>query len=93
MPISARPVTSPDMLARWCRWGDFAVPRSERALLAFLVAFGGYAARFRRANRGPAYVGPYLLCAGGNTAITAPLYEQCGGRCPAQARSTRARVS
>lgn len=61
------------------RTDDFAVPRSERAVLAFLVAFGGYAARFKHANRGPEYTGPYLLCAGGNTAITARLYQRCGG--------------
>lgn len=61
------------------RTDDFTVPMRERALLAFLVSFGGFMARFRAHNRSPEYLGPYVLCAGGNSAITADLYVRCGG--------------
>ncbi|QUQ67521.1 glycosyltransferase [Kutzneria sp. CA-103260] len=61
------------------RTDDYPVTVWEKAVLAFLIHAGALAARFRREHRGPQFLGPYVLCTGGNSAITADLYERCGG--------------
>lgn len=39
------------------------------------IAFG----KLRPSNKGPQYLGPYLMASGNNLAITAELYLECGG--------------
>jgi glycosyltransferase involved in cell wall biosynthesis len=46
-----------------------------RVVVAVAAAFG----RLRPANRGARYLAPYRMHAGNNMAITAALYEACGG--------------
>jgi hypothetical protein len=46
-----------------------------RVVVAVAAAFG----RLRPANRGARYLAPYRMHAGNNMAITAALYEECGG--------------
>jgi glycosyltransferase involved in cell wall biosynthesis len=46
-----------------------------RALVGLAAAFG----RLRPAHRGAGYLAPYRMHAGNNMAITAELYEACGG--------------
>jgi glycosyltransferase involved in cell wall biosynthesis len=46
-----------------------------RVVVAVAAAFG----RVRPANRGARYLAPYRMHAGNNMAITAALYEACGG--------------
>jgi glycosyltransferase involved in cell wall biosynthesis len=46
-----------------------------RGLVVTAAAFG----RVRRANRAPEYLAPYRMHAGNNMAITASLYQACGG--------------
>ncbi|GIJ68230.1 glycosyltransferase family A protein [Virgisporangium ochraceum] len=46
-----------------------------RVVVAVAAAFG----RLRPANRGTRYLAPYRMHAGNNMAITAALYEACGG--------------
>jgi glycosyltransferase involved in cell wall biosynthesis len=46
-----------------------------RAVVAVAAGFG----RVRPANRGDRYLAPYRMHAGNNMAITAALYEACGG--------------
>jgi glycosyltransferase involved in cell wall biosynthesis len=46
-----------------------------RALVVLAATFG----RLRPAHRGPEYLAPYRMHAGNNMAITAALYEACGG--------------
>lgn len=61
------------------RTDDYPATFGERALLAFLIHAGALAARLRAEHRGPQFLGPYVLCSGGNSAITADLYQRCGG--------------
>jgi len=61
------------------RTDDFRVTTRERVVLAAVVRFGRVVARFRSDRRGAEFLGPYLLIAGFNTAITADLYQRCGG--------------
>jgi glycosyltransferase involved in cell wall biosynthesis len=46
-----------------------------RAMVVSAALFG----RYRAKNRGPDYLIPYAMHAGNNMAITADLYERCGG--------------
>jgi glycosyltransferase involved in cell wall biosynthesis len=46
-----------------------------RAMVVGAALFG----RYRAKNRGPDYLVPYQMHAGNNMAITAALYERCGG--------------
>ena len=46
-----------------------------RSLVVLAAAFG----RVRPAHRGPEYLAPYRMHAGNNMAITAELYQACGG--------------
>jgi len=61
------------------RTDDYPATVWEKSLLAFLIHAGALAARYRAEHRGPQFLGPYVLCTGGNSAITADLYERCGG--------------
>lgn len=61
----------------------------ERYLLPTMVRVLGYYGRHRAAHRDPRYRTPYVLCHGHNLAITAELYQRCGGalRIPLEERS------
>jgi glycosyltransferase involved in cell wall biosynthesis len=61
------------------RTDDFRVTWRERMAVAAVLRLGRVMARFRKERRGPEFLGPYLLVAGSNTAITADLYKRCGG--------------
>jgi glycosyltransferase involved in cell wall biosynthesis len=61
------------------RTDDLRVTLRERMTLASLVRVGVTLARLRPTMRGPEFLGPYVLCVGGNSAITAELYLRCGG--------------
>ncbi|WP_229073684.1 glycosyltransferase [Actinoplanes sp. DH11] len=50
-----------------------------RAFFAGLVAIAALFGRLRPAHRDDAFLAPYRMHAGNNMAITAGLYEQCGG--------------
>src|SRR5262249_56610146 len=72
------------------------VPRGEegsglahRSLSPTVVRRAGLYGRYRRAHRDPRYRAPYVLCHGHNIAITAELYQRCGGtvRVPLRERS------
>lgn len=53
-------------------------PTSAGFLLG-LVEVAAWFGRLRPGNRGPQYLGPYMMTAGCNMAITAELYERSGG--------------
>ncbi|BCY06872.1 glycosyltransferase family A protein [Actinoplanes sp. L3-i22] len=50
-----------------------------RAFFAALVALAAAFGRLRPAHRGDGYLAPYRMHAGNNMAITAGLYQACGG--------------
>lgn len=50
-----------------------------RAFFAVLVTLAAAFGRIRPAHRGDGYLAPYRMHAGNNMAITAELYEACGG--------------
>jgi glycosyltransferase involved in cell wall biosynthesis len=52
-------------------WEKWLLP----AVIGFCATFG----RFRPSNRDPRYLGPYMMSPGSNLALTAALYERCGG--------------
>lgn len=52
-------------------WEKWLLP----AVIGFCATFG----RFRPSNRDPRYLGPYMMSPGSNLALTAELYERCGG--------------
>jgi uncharacterized BrkB/YihY/UPF0761 family membrane protein/GT2 family glycosyltransferase len=52
---------------------------AERRLFPAAVRIAALYGRWRPAHRRPGYRTPYLLCHGHNIAITADLYERCGG--------------
>jgi glycosyltransferase involved in cell wall biosynthesis len=52
-------------------WEKWLLP----AVIGFCATFG----RFRPSNRDPKYLGPYMMSPGSNLALTASLYERCGG--------------
>lgn len=52
---------------------------AERRLLPALVRVSALYGRYRRAHRDPRYLTPYVLCHGHNLALTADLYQRCGG--------------
>ena len=62
------PRTDELRLAAWERW---LLPAVVRAAATF--------GRLRPGNRDAAYLGPYMMAAGCNLAITAALYERAGG--------------
>ncbi|XVV10606.1 glycosyltransferase family A protein [Actinoplanes sp. CA-131856] len=50
-----------------------------RAFFRLLVVLAAFFGRIRPAHRGPEFKAPYRMHAGNNMAITAELYEACGG--------------
>jgi len=58
---------------------DEGVSRTHRALLSAAVEVAAAFGRIRPGNRGPQYLGPYVMAPGCNLAITAKLYEAAGG--------------
>lgn len=61
----------------------------ERRVLPAVTRGLAVYGRYRREHRDQRYLAPYVLCHGHNLAITAALYERCGGalRVPLQERS------
>jgi len=58
---------------------DEAPSLAERHLFPAAVRLAGLYGRYRSAHRGPEFRTPYVLCHGHNLAITAGLYQRCGG--------------
>lgn len=58
---------------------DEGVSAWRRAVLLGAVEVAAAFGRVRPGNRGPDYLGPYVMAAGCNLAITAALYERAGG--------------
>lgn len=58
---------------------DEGVPAWQRGVLVGAVAVAATFGRFRPGNRVPGALGPYVMSAGCNMAITAALYERAGG--------------
>lgn len=61
------------------RTDEFPLRWWERRLLPSVVELAAMFGRLRPGNRDPACLGPYVMCAGCNLAITAELYEASGG--------------
>ncbi|MFG2698271.1 glycosyltransferase family 2 protein [Kitasatospora sp. NPDC048407] len=61
------------------RTDEFRLKLWERRLLPAVVAVAAWFGRFRPGNQDPQYLGRYLMCPGCNLAITADLYQRCGG--------------
>ncbi|HLS04349.1 MAG TPA: glycosyltransferase [Actinomycetales bacterium] len=61
------------------RTDDRSVSPLQQRVLAAAVAIAGAFGRFRPGNQGPDYLGPYMMSAGCNMAITSELYENAGG--------------
>ncbi|GAA1392321.1 glycosyltransferase [Kitasatospora putterlickiae] len=61
------------------RTDEFRLKLWESRLLPAVVATAAWFGRFRPGNQDPRYLGPYLMCPGCNLAITADLYQRCGG--------------
>ncbi|TNY38508.1 glycosyltransferase family 2 protein [Thermomonospora catenispora] len=61
------------------RTDEFPLAWWERRLLPAVLATAAFAGRLRPGNRGPAYLGPYVVMPGCNLAISAALYERAGG--------------
>jgi glycosyltransferase involved in cell wall biosynthesis len=62
---------------------------AHRYLFPTVVRLAGLYGRYRKAHRDPRFRAPYVLCHGHNIAITADLYQRCGGtvRVPLRERS------
>jgi GT2 family glycosyltransferase len=52
---------------------------AERRVFPAAVRLAALYGRWRPEHRGPEYRAPYVLCHGHNLALTADLYERCGG--------------
>jgi len=61
------------------RTDDRDVSVFKQRLLSVAVSVAGTFGRFRPGNQGPDYLGPYMMSAGCNLAITSQLYEHAGG--------------
>jgi len=61
------------------RTDDLPVSRPRLALLNGAVAVAGAFGKVRPGNRDDGYLGPYMMSAGCNMAVTADLYERAGG--------------
>ena len=61
------------------RTDDRPVSRVRQGVLASAVTVAATFGRFRPGNRDPGYLGPYVMTAGCNMAITADLYLRAGG--------------
>lgn len=58
---------------------DEGLPAWQRGVLVGAVALAAVFGRFRPGNRVPGALGPYVMAAGCNTAVTAELYLRAGG--------------
>ncbi|MBB5956832.1 glycosyltransferase involved in cell wall biosynthesis [Saccharothrix tamanrassetensis] len=58
---------------------DEGLSTAKRGLLVAAVEVASLFGRIRPDNRDPRYLGPYVMTAGCNMAITAELYALCGG--------------
>ena len=58
---------------------DEGLPWRTRTLLRGAVSLAEAFGRIRPGNQADGYLGPYMMAAGCNMAITAELYELCGG--------------
>jgi glycosyltransferase involved in cell wall biosynthesis len=58
---------------------DEGVAWAQRVLLAVAVEVASAFGKVRQGNRGPQYLGPYVMAPGCNMAITSALYEAAGG--------------
>ncbi|MEU5691814.1 glycosyltransferase [Actinosynnema sp. NPDC020468] len=58
---------------------DEGLPAVTRWVLVAAVEIASVFGRFRAGNRDPRYLGPYVMTAGCNMAVTAELYELAGG--------------
>lgn len=61
------------------RTDEFPLRLWESRLLPAVVSLAAAFGKLRPGNRDPEYLGPYIMCPGCNLAITADLYERCGG--------------
>lgn len=61
------------------RTDEFRLKFWESRLLPAVVSVAATFGRFRPGNQDPEYLGPYIMCPGCNLAITADLYQRCGG--------------
>ncbi|WP_432989758.1 glycosyltransferase family 2 protein [Dactylosporangium sp. CA-233914] len=61
------------------RTDEGPLPRRYRWLLVGAVEVATWFGKFRPGNRGPAFLGPYVMAPGCNMAIEAGLYERAGG--------------
>jgi glycosyltransferase involved in cell wall biosynthesis len=58
---------------------DEGIPLAQRLVLSAAVEVAAAFGKVRPGNRGPQYLGPYVMAPGCNLAITAALYEAAGG--------------
>ena len=70
-----------ELIAGWLlpRTDDVPMPWWRRWLLIGAVELGAGFGKLRPGNRGPEYLGPYVMAAGCNMAISAELYQRAGG--------------
>lgn len=61
------------------RTDDCDVSELKKRVLSVAVIAAGIFGRLRPGNQGRHYLGPYMMSAGGNLAITARLYAKAGG--------------
>lgn len=70
-----------ELVAGWLlpRTDEVPTPLARQWLLIAAVEAAARFGRLRRGNRGPEYLGPYVMAPGCNMAISAGLYERAGG--------------
>jgi glycosyltransferase involved in cell wall biosynthesis len=61
------------------RTDEFPLRWWERTFLPAIVEIASRFGRYRPGNRNPSYLGPYVMMPGATLAITADLYQRCGG--------------
>ncbi len=69
-----------DLIAGWTKpRRDENLSALQYVLLIFLTELAMVFGRVRPSNRGPQFMGPYLMTQGNNVAFTSALYERVGG--------------
>ncbi len=70
-----------ELVAGWLlrRTDEVPTPSGRRWLLSGAVEVAAWFGKVRPGNRGPEYLGPYVMAPGCNMAITAELYQRAGG--------------
>jgi len=70
-----------ELVAGWLlpRTDEVPTPSGRRWLLIGAVEVAAWFGKVRPGNRGPEYLGPYVMAPGCNMAITAELYQRAGG--------------